>query len=319
MYNASVVTGDISQEAANATRNNRMQSAQKIVEMNKEVWDQEAANSGKRASPWLDLDREALVRYGRGESVEFDLPGRLWDLLKNDGSTERVMKGVRGKRVLCLASGGGQQSAVFGLLGARVSVLDISSGQLRHDIEAAKHYGYEINAVQGDMRDLSVFSDGSFDIVEHPISLCFVPSIREAYQEVFRVLATAGLYRVAHVNPAVYPAGFQGGCNGWDGVGYRIAEPYVGGPILRNSEGRENMSQGTETGEFRHLLSNIFNDLVKAGFQVCDVSEDRRHVRGTRDAEPGSEEHRLGIIAEYFVILATKTQASAGCMPCSRK
>jgi hypothetical protein len=32
---------------------------------------------------------------------------------------------VSGKRVLCLASGGGRQSACFGLLGAEVTVLDL--------------------------------------------------------------------------------------------------------------------------------------------------------------------------------------------------
>jgi len=105
-----------------------MEPEDRIVEMNRELWDREAANSSRWSSPWLDLDREALARYGRGEDVQFDLPGREWELLRSDGTTERVMKGVRGKRVLCPASGGGQQSAVFGLLGAHVSVLDFSRG-----------------------------------------------------------------------------------------------------------------------------------------------------------------------------------------------
>src|SRR5690349_16331491 len=49
---------------------------------------------------------------------------------------------VAGKDVLCLAGGGGQQSAAFALLGARVTVLDLSPAQLEGDQQAAAHYGY---------------------------------------------------------------------------------------------------------------------------------------------------------------------------------
>lgn len=41
-----------------------------------------------------------------------------------------ILSDVAGKRVLCLASGGGQDSVAFGLLGAKVTVLDLSDVQL---------------------------------------------------------------------------------------------------------------------------------------------------------------------------------------------
>src|SRR5579859_4602835 len=71
---------------------------------------------------------------------------------------------LKGKRVLCLAGGGGQQSVAFGLLGAQVTVVDLSDAQLERDREAAAHYSVSIETVQGDMRDLSHFPDDSFDI-----------------------------------------------------------------------------------------------------------------------------------------------------------
>ena len=40
---------------------------------------------------------------------------------------------IAGKGVLCLAGGGGQQSAAFALLGAKVTVLDFSETQLERD------------------------------------------------------------------------------------------------------------------------------------------------------------------------------------------
>ena len=72
--------------------------------------------------------------------------------------------------------------AVFALLGADVTVVDIAQGQLDSDIKAATRYGYEINTVQGDMRDLSELQPESFDIV-YAMTPCYVPEIRRVYSE----------------------------------------------------------------------------------------------------------------------------------------
>ncbi len=52
-----------------------------------------------------------------------------------------ILKDVAGKKVLCLASGGGPDSVAFGLLGATVTVLDLSDVQLERDRQAAEHHG----------------------------------------------------------------------------------------------------------------------------------------------------------------------------------
>ena len=53
--------------------------------------------------PWLNLDPEAARR-----------------MIDREG----VLGPVEGQRVLCLAAGGGQQTAAFGLLGSVVTILD---------------------------------------------------------------------------------------------------------------------------------------------------------------------------------------------------
>src|SRR5262245_54458474 len=78
--------------------------------------------------PWPDLDK-ATAR------TRVDPEGMLGE--------------VAGAEVLCLAAGGGQQSAAFALLGARVTVLDFSAVQLERDIETAARYGVKVHALEG--------------------------------------------------------------------------------------------------------------------------------------------------------------------------
>jgi SAM-dependent methyltransferase len=187
-------------------------------------------------------------------------------------------------------------------MGARVTVLDLCAGQLDADRRAADHYGYEVRTVQGDMRDLSAFADGSFDHVIQGISLTFVPDLRPVYGEVWRVLRNGGLYAAAHCNPATYPICFDGPDNGSDGAGYRIAEPYAGGPIRVASDGHESMTTGEPGGEHRHLYRDIFNGLIDAGFEIRKVWDAQWHELFGAFPEPGTWQHERCFEAHFSVL-----------------
>lgn len=270
-----------------------------MIQRVERIWDKRAQEGYINCVPALGLTQELLKEFLTGQRD--DLPGSAID-----PEDRAVLQDVEGKEVLCLASGGGQQSAVFGLLGANVTVFDLCEGQLKADSIAAQHYGYEVRTVKGDMRDLSVFADASFDLVYQAISICWVPDVRPVYREVYRVLRAGGWYTVGHCNPATYPFCFEGGLAGWDGTGYRLVDRYKGGPILRNAAGVENMEEGEPIGEHRHLLRDIFGGLIEAGFVIRDVRESPRHLKEPITGEPGSYEHSLHFIAEYFGILAQK-------------
>jgi len=55
-----------------------------------------------------------------------------------------------------------------------------------------------------------------------------------------------------------------------------------------------------------HLLSDIFGGLIAAGFTIEQVLEDPRHLAGPGDAEPGTHDHQVGTIAEYFAVVCCK-------------
>ena len=58
---------------------------------------------------------------------------------------------LQGKRLLGLASGGGQQMPIFAALGAECTVLDYSEHQLASEAMVAQREGYDIRIIRADM------------------------------------------------------------------------------------------------------------------------------------------------------------------------
>lgn len=111
---------------------------------------------------------------------------------------------LHGKDVLGLASGGGQQCPIFAAAGARVTSFDASDEQLAQDRHVAERDGLMLRTQQGDVHDLSVFGDASFDLVFNPCSTCFMEDLEPVWREVARVLRPGGALLTGFVNPWVY-------------------------------------------------------------------------------------------------------------------
>ena len=128
---------------------------------------------------------------------------------------------LTGKRVLCLAAGGGRQSALYAAAGAEVTVVDISREMLALDREVAAERGLNIRVIEASMDDLSALSADKFEIVLQPVSTCYVPDVAKVYREVARVTATGGLYISQHKQPTSLQAEVRP-----SGGGYHLTEPY---------------------------------------------------------------------------------------------
>ncbi len=248
-----------------------------IARYNKERWEALAGANIEYSRPYLNLTPQTA-------RAELDPYG--------------IMGPVEGERVLCLASGGGQQSAAFGLLGAQVTVLDLSETQLARDREAAAHYGFTVETRQGDMRDLSPFADASFDIVYHAHSINFIPNVEPVFAEVARVLKHSGLYRMSCSNPFVH--GLDERC--WDGQGYPLSQPYTDGKVTGDPDWDVWQLDGTVERvrgphEFRHTLSTLINGMVRHDFIILGLWEG---PRGDPNAAPGSWNHFIAIAPPYL-------------------
>lgn len=100
---------------------------------------------------------------------------------------------LKGKRVLGLASGGGQQMPIFAALGAECTVFDYSLRQLESERMVSQREGYSIRIIRGDMTKPLPFEDGEFDLIFHPVSNCYVREVKPIFKECFRVLAPGGV------------------------------------------------------------------------------------------------------------------------------
>ncbi len=245
--------------------------------------------------PWLDLDEERAL-------ASIDPFGQLGD--------------VRDRDVLCLAGGGGQQTAAFAVAGARVAVLDISEGQLRQNRVAARHYGYQISTVQGDMRDLSAFSPGSFDIVYQPYSINFVPDCRDVFAEVATVLRPGGIYTFTAANP--FAAGL--GTSAWNGHAYDVSRVYIQGVdvayedeawVLPDGPDHENRAGIDGPREYLQLLGTLLNGLTDLGFVLLHLREETTPNPGN-ESSPGDWEHFISVMPPWFHFWAQRTPSPAG-------
>jgi len=203
--------------------------------------------------------------------------------------------------VLCLGAAGGRQAPLFASQGCRVTLLDLSAGQLDIDRRTAQEHGFSIELIEGDMLDLSVLYERKFDLVYQPISACYVPDVERVYVEVARVLRQGGSYWLEHWNP-VQMQMLDGG--GWDGSGYRLVHPQgTSRAVPWNVTGTgEGGGAPVISWHYIHPIGALVGGLFRSGFRVEHFEEG---WPGDPYAEPASELH-LAAFAPPFLRMSAR-------------
>lgn len=196
---------------------------------------------------------------------------------------------LKSKRLLGLASGGGQQMPVFSKLGAVCTVFDYSDRQLEAERTVSEREGYSIEIIKGDMTKILPFKDESFDIIFHPVSNCYVEDVYHIWNECYRVLKKGGRLL----------AGFDNGINFLfeDDNPLLVVNKLPFNPLKMPKERFEAMAKNGEGIQFSHSLEEQIGGQLKAGFTLKALYEDRDRVGGARirDYSP-----------QYMATLATK-------------
>lgn len=201
--------------------------------------------------------------------------------------------GMVGKRVLCLAAGGGRQGPLHAAAGMDVTVVDLSDAMLARDRQVADARGLSLRVVQASMDDLSELGDGEFDAVVQPVSSCYLPDLAPMYAEVARVLKAEGVYVSQHKSPTSLQAAPRVGA-----TGLTLETPYYREKPLPPAEPCRTREPGTI--EFLHRWEELIGGMCRAGFVIEDLSEPS-HLD-----EPGEHGRRSRYVAPYVRILARR-------------
>ncbi len=228
---------------------------------NAEAWDYEAS----RGNIWTDGCTPHQVEQARKGSLDMIL-----------SPFKRVphawIADTKGKNVLCLACGGGQQGILLAAYGANVTVFDISTRQLSQDASIAKREGLTIAIEMGDMCDLSRFTDKQFDLIYNPTSTCFIDDVQLVYQQCNRILKDGGSLLTSATNPALYMFDEKAALKNHMRVKYTI--PFSDLTSLSEKELIKRLKKH-DTIEFSHTINDLVGGLCNQGFFITDLYTDQ--------------------------------------------
>jgi len=227
---------------------------------NRQAWDSQVENGNQWTIP---VSSEKIQNARNGN----------WDIVMTPHKPVPKIwfPGLKGANVLCLASGGGQQGPILAAAGAKVTVFDNSPKQLEKDRLVAERDGLHIETIEGDMRDLSVFTDECFELIVHPVSNCFVPDTKLVWREAYRILKPEGTLIAGMVHPFVYifeQKSFEKGI-------YTIQNsiPYSDLESLTEDQLNEFFEKNYPI-EFGHSLEDLIGGQIEAGFKITGFYED---------------------------------------------
>ncbi len=215
----------------------------------------------------------------------------------NQGLSEhdvQLLDDMRGKRVLVLGCGGGQDAVALARMGAVAVGIDVSAQQIAYAKKhAAKQGAANASFVTGSVEDLSRFDDESFDAAVSAHALNYVERIEDALGETARVLRPGGMLAISvrHPMDAVLSGGGP----------YTVERSYW--------EPQHDWTWDFESGEsapFREWywsVSRWFEMFGEAGFDVERIIEPREDGAGFPNA---AEAARLPLIPFTIMFKARK-------------
>ncbi len=183
---------------------------------------------------------------------------------------------LAGKKLLGLASGGGQQMPIFTALGAQCTVLDYSQKQLDSEVTVARREGYIIDVVRADMTKPLPFEDEHFDIIFHPVSNCYVEEVKPIFKECYRILKHGGILLCGLDNGLAYA---------FDNDYKSIINTLPFNP-LKHPEHMAQLDLKEDGVQFSHTAEEQLGGQLEAGFRLT-------HIREDYDSEGALREHNI--------------------------
>lgn len=226
-----------------------------ITKYNKAAWDHYVDKKDRWTIPVTEQELEQ-AKNGNWNII----------LTPKKGVPYHWFPNLNGLRILGLASGGGQQGPILATLGAHVTIFDNSEKQLQQDRTLSDKHNLNIKTIQGNMKDLSVFNDNSFDLIFNPCSVLFVDDVLPVWKECFRILKPNGILMTGLINPISLQLDE-------DDLQLIYKQPYSDIHSLP-SEKLADLIKNNEPLIFGHSLTDQIGGQIEVGFNLTHMYED---------------------------------------------
>jgi SAM-dependent methyltransferase len=224
--------------------------------VNTEAWDRAAARHG-------DATQAEVVQYGNDLPTEAEL---------------RLLGDVRGKRVLDLGCGRGENAVVFARQGAHVVAIDHAATALSAGRRLADAHEVRVEWHQGDVADLAFLRADSIDVAFAAGVLAEIEDVDRLLRQVHRVLRAGAAFAFSYDHPMALALGRDDVAPGGLPLGrQQVRRSYFEpGPMRVHREGEEITL-------FPQTISAVFAALHRAGYRVDLLLEPEL----IRSADPG--------------------------------
>ncbi len=215
-------------------------------ESNRRHWD--------KSSKWWENLRDQDGLWQRlPKEPEFGFAGGALEMIRN------VADELSGKDVCVVGSGDNYAAFALCGMGANVTSIDISEGQLEVASNRAKQLKLPITFVQSDAADMKPIHNAEFDLVCSSNGFfVWIAELHAVFNEIFRILRPGGHYIFYDVHPFQRP---------WKDqiTPIEVSKPYwETGPFQDAEDG---------TFEFNWTLAEILNPLVASGLILKRIKE----------------------------------------------
>lgn len=179
---------------------------------------------------------------------------------------------IKGKSIIDLGCGGGQNAIALSKMGAEVTAVDFSKEQIKLAENLAADHNVAIDFITSQISDLSFLPKSGYDLALSACAIAFMEDIKAAFAEASRILKPGGRFILSDMNPLQYIIDEIEG-----GVEFNHIYPYE--PILLKWHWEfDELKRAPGFQHYVRSLPHYHNALTAAGFIVSKILEPQSTV-----------------------------------------
>ncbi|MFQ6009714.1 MAG: class I SAM-dependent methyltransferase [Candidatus Aenigmatarchaeota archaeon] len=155
----------------------------------------------------MGKDRRIIEKWWDESSQYFQKDAKIptssvhWGVHAPNEGKLRLLGNVKGKKIIEVGCGGGQNSIALAKRGAICTGIDVSKEQLKYAENLAKKEKVKVRFVKGDFQNLTRFKSNSFDMAVSAWAFQYSPNLKKLFRGVYRIVKKKGLFVFSMPHP----------------------------------------------------------------------------------------------------------------------